>query len=75
MLNFGFLEKGLGIVSLPHLVYDFLRKMFVLLYTLLSDQVSLPDCLYLLKYLSVCILQLFVNQVVTPYILKEILSF
>ena len=28
MLNFDFREKGLGIVTLPHFVYDFSRKMF-----------------------------------------------
>ena len=28
MLNFDFLEKGLGIVSQPHFVYNFLRTMF-----------------------------------------------
>ena len=28
MLNFNFLEKGLGIVSPPYFVYDFSRKMF-----------------------------------------------
>ena len=26
MLNFDFLEKGLGIVSPPHFVYDFPKK-------------------------------------------------
>ena len=31
MLNFGFLEKGLGIVSLPHFVYDFSRKILLML--------------------------------------------
>ena len=49
MLNFDFLEKGLGIVSLLHFVYDFSRKMF-LIYTLLTVQISLPDCLYFLRY-------------------------
>ena len=34
MLNFDFLEKGLGIVSPPHFVYDFLRKMFFMLYSI-----------------------------------------
>ena len=34
-------------------------------YTLLTDEISLPDCLYLLRYWSICILKLFVNQVVT----------
>ena len=31
MLNFEFLEKGLGIVSPPHFVYDFSSKMFLML--------------------------------------------
>ena len=33
MLNFYFLEKGLGIVSPPHFEYDFSRKMFHKLYS------------------------------------------
>ena len=33
-LNFDFLEKGLGIVSLSHFVYDFSRKMFLMLYSI-----------------------------------------
>ena len=32
MLNFDFSEKGLGLVSLPHFVYDFSRKMFLMLF-------------------------------------------
>ena len=33
MLNFDFLEKGLGIVSLPHFVYDFKKNVsHVILY-------------------------------------------
>ena len=28
MLHFDFLEKGPGIVSPPHFIYDFSRKMF-----------------------------------------------
>ena len=48
MLNFDFLEKGLGIVSPPHLLYDFSRKMYLKLYSILS-------ILYII---------LFVNQVV-----------
>ena len=34
MLNFDFLEKGLGIVSPPHFVYDFSRKMFFMSYSI-----------------------------------------
>ena len=39
MLNFDFLEMGLGIVSLPHLVYDFSRKMFLMFLIILSELV------------------------------------
>ena len=34
MLNFNFPEKGLGLVSPPHFVYDFSRKMFLKLYSI-----------------------------------------
>ena len=34
MLNFDFLEKGLGIVSPQHFVYDVSRKMFLILYSI-----------------------------------------
>ena len=34
MLNFDKLEKGLGIVSLPHFVYDISGKMFLMLYSI-----------------------------------------
>ena len=40
MLNFDFLEKGLGIFSPPYFVYDFSRKMFSR-YILSTDQISL----------------------------------
>ena len=41
MLNFVILDKGLGIVSPAHFVYDFSTKM-LLCYILLTDQISLP---------------------------------
>ena len=34
MLNFHFLDKGLGIVSPLHFVYDFSAKMFLMLYSI-----------------------------------------
>ena len=34
MLNFYFLGKGLGIVSPAHFVYDFSRKVFLMLYSI-----------------------------------------
>ena len=74
MLNFQFLEKGMRIVSPPHFAYDFQEKYFSC-YILLTDQISLPTCLYFLRYWSIYVLQLFVNQVVTSRILKLSLSF
>ena len=44
-------------------------------YILLTDQISLPDCLYFLRYWAICVLQLFVNQAVTSWVLKLTLSF
>ena len=60
MLNFDFLKKGLGIVSPPHLGMIFQEKYFSS-FILLTDQISLPDCIYILRYWSICVLQLFVN--------------
>ena len=34
MLSFYFLEMDLGIVSSAHFVYDLLRKMFLMLYSI-----------------------------------------
>ena len=34
MLKFDVLKKGLGVVSPPHVVYDFSRKMFPMLYSI-----------------------------------------
>ena len=49
MLDCDFLEKGLETVSLLHFVHDFSIKMFSC-YTLLNDQIALPDCFYFLRY-------------------------
>ena len=34
MLNFDFLEKGLGVFSPPHFVYNFPRRIFLMLYSI-----------------------------------------
>ena len=34
MLNFSVVENGLWIVSLPHFLYDFLRNVFLMLYSI-----------------------------------------
>ena len=65
MLNFNFLEKGPGLVSPPHLEYDFLGKLFLIVSYLLTDQMSLSDGLYFSKYWAICVSQLFINQAVT----------
>ena len=52
MLNFNFSEKGLGLVSPPNFVNDF-EKCFSC-YILLTDQISLSDCLYFLRYWVIC---------------------
>ena len=54
MLNFDILDKGLEIVSPAHFVYDFSKKMFLMLY-LLTDQISLSGCLYFLRFGNMCI--------------------
>ena len=64
MLNFDILDKGLGIVSAAHFVYDFSTKISSS-YILFTDQISSSGCLYSLRYLAICALQLFVNQVLT----------
>ena len=43
--------------------------------TLLLDGVSLSGCFYVLRYWEICVLQLFVSEVVTSRILKLIFSF
>ena len=61
MLNFSFLEKGLGKIF----------QMFLMLYCiLLTDQISLFDYLYVSRYSAICVLQLFANQVGTSFNLK-----
>ena len=43
MLNFEFLEKGLGIVSPPHFVYEFSRIMFLKLYFRISGNLVIKS--------------------------------
>ena len=50
MFKLNFSEKNLRLVSPLHFVYDFWRKVFLMLY-LLTDQIFLSDCLYF----SMCI--------------------
>ena len=43
-------------------------------YILLTDQISLSDCLYFSRYSAICVFQLFVNQAMTSQNLKLTLS-
>ena len=46
MLNFHFSEKGLGLVSPSHFVYDFSRKMFLMLHPVLRSDTRHKSRLY-----------------------------
>ena len=64
MLNIDFLEKGLGIVSPPHFVYDFLRKVFLMLYSITWPNFIM--WLYLLpEILGIMCIVIVFNQAVT----------
>ena len=55
MLSFVFLDKGLGIISPAHFVYDFQQKCSSC-YVLLTDQISLFGLPLLLEVLgNICI--------------------
>ena len=57
-LSFDFLEKCLGLVSPPHFVYDFLKKIFLMSYFINWPNliVRLPLLLEILR--SICILSI-----------------
>ena len=55
MLNFDFLDKGLGKVSPAHLAYDFQQKCSSC-YILLSDQTSLSLLLDILRNMCIAII-------------------
>ena len=50
---------------LYHILCMIIQEKYFSCYALLTDQISLPDCLYCLRYWYICVLQLFINQVVT----------
>ena len=69
MFNFDFLVKGLEIVSPPHFMYDFSRKMFLMLYSI--DWPNLISWLSLLLeiLINMCI-AIVSSPVVTSWTLK-----
>ena len=60
MFNY-FSEKGMGLLSPPHLANDFSKKYFSYNALLLDDQILLSNHLHL-RYWAICVLQLFVSQ-------------
>ena len=70
MFNFHFLKIGFSAAFCPRLTTKMFRRCI-----LLTDQISLPDCLYLLSYLAISALQLFAIQFATALILVFILAF
>ena len=72
MLNFDFLEEGLGIVPLPHMIF---QEKYFSCYILLTNQISWTDCIYFLRYWTIFGLQLPFSQVVTSLDLELNLLF
>ena len=59
---------------LQHILRMIFQQKYSCYYILLTDQISLPGCLYFMRYWTIYY-KLFVNQVVTLWILKLTLSF
>ena len=65
-------KRGLELVSLPHLLHDFWRKIFLLLYSINWPSFTVPLPLLPEILCNIYVLQLFVNQVVCDVINFEI---
>ena len=63
MLNFNFPEKSLGLVSLPHFLYEFSRNLFLMLFPINWPNYKLSDWLYFSCW-TICVFRLFVSQIV-----------
>ena len=63
MLNFDFLQKGLGIVSPSHFVYIFQEKYFPR-YILLTDQISDNMCTAILCFPGCNVINFEINFIV-----------
>ena len=71
------------LISQKRVWEQFLHHILCMIYSekcftchiILTDQISLPDCIQFLRYWSICVFELYVNQVVMSHILKLSLSF
>ena len=66
MLNFDILEKSLGLISPSRMISPscmiFKKNVY---HIILTDQISLSEYLYFLRYWAICLMQLFLSQIVT----------
>ena len=69
------IKRGLELVSLPHFRHNFWRKMSLLLYSINCLNCHILNCHYFMRYSAICVLALFVNQVVTSSISRLALFF
>ena len=65
-------EKGL---EPSHTFCMIFEEKYFSFYILVTDQISLHDCLYFVRYWAISVLQLFINHVMTSYILELTLFF
>ena len=68
--QFWYFKKGSGTSFSTTFCAWLFKKNFFPCYILLTDRISLPDCISFLRYLTICLLQLFVIQFVTSETLK-----
>ena len=68
--QFWFFYIRTGEYLLHHILCMIFKQKCLSCYILLTDQLSLPGCLYFLRYWVICVWQLFVIQVLTSWILK-----
>ena len=61
MLNFNFSEKSLGLVSPPHFVYDFSRKLFLMLHS-----INWPNFIFWLPLLLEILDNMFITIICYP---------
>ena len=65
---FSKIKRSFELVSLPHFLHNFWRKIFLPLHSINWRSFNV-------RYWVICLLQLFVNQVLTSWILKLTLPF
>ena len=60
------IKRALGRASFSVLFFE---EKYTSRFIILIDQISFPGCLYFVRYWAICLIQLFVNQVVTSWVL------